>query len=118
MKSPQTPHPAVSPVVAPSPPETRKVYTVEFKRKAVDLMHQGEQSATALALQLGVRRNQLYKWSKALDQQGVAIEPKSRGPAPGSEQSELTKLRRQLARANEELAILKKADAYFARHKK
>lgn len=115
--------PQITPLSAPTPAatpvrETRKVYTIEFKRTAVDLMRQGDKRAAALALELGIRRNQLYKWAKALDQAGAAGTPKKRGPAPGSEQSELVKLRRQLASAHEELAILKKADAYFARHKK
>lgn len=118
MKSPQ-----IAPLSVPTPAatparETRTVYTIEFKRTAVDLMRQSDKSATALALELGIRRNQLYKWAKALDHEGAASTPKKRGPAVGSEQSELVKLRRQLASAHEELAILKKADAYFARHKK
>lgn len=118
MKSVRTPQPLAATAAKPEAPQTRKVYTIEFKRKAIDLMRQGDKSATALALELGVRRNMLYKWAEALDQEGATTVPKSRGPAPGSEQSEMAKLRRQLARANEELAILKKADAYFARSKK
>ncbi len=41
---------------------TRTRYTKEFKRQAVELLENRDQSATDLARELGVRQNQLYKW--------------------------------------------------------
>jgi transposase len=42
-------------------PLERTVYSTEFKLEAVQRMREGPLSATALALELGIRRNQLYK---------------------------------------------------------
>lgn len=42
----------------------RKQFTPEFKREAVQLLDNGSRSASELARELGVRRNQLYKWQR------------------------------------------------------
>ena len=114
MKSPQ-----IAPLSVPTPAatparETRTVYTIEFKRTAVDLMRQSDKSATALALELGIRRNQLYKWKEQLGSKG---EKAFRGPGrkPVAEESEVSRLKRELAKVTEERDILKKTVAYFAR---
>lgn len=44
----------------------RKQFTPEFKREAVQLLESGSRSASAMARELGVRRNQLYKWQTEL----------------------------------------------------
>jgi transposase len=74
-------------------------------------------NVTALALELGVRRNLLYKWAKALDARGPGTGFRGRGRLPADQESEIVRLRRELAKANEELAILKKFDAYLTRRK-
>lgn len=43
-----------------------KTFTREFKIEAVRLMETSERSSTELAMELGVRRNQLYKWKEQL----------------------------------------------------
>lgn len=96
----------------------RAVFTDEFKRMAASRLRDGRQSATDLAVELGLRRNQLYKWAKQLDEQASGDHFRSPGrPAP-SELSEVEQLRRRLAKAEQELAILKKLDAYLTRLKK
>ncbi len=67
-----------------------------------------------LALELGVRRNQLYKWKEQLNGKG---ESAFGGPGrkPASQESEVVRLKRELAKVTEERDILKKAVAYFAR---
>jgi transposase len=40
---------------------TRKQFTPEFKREAVQLLEDGSRPASELARELGVRRKQLYK---------------------------------------------------------
>lgn len=95
----------------------RKAFTKEFKLAALERMRHGEKNPTELALELGIRRNQLYKWAKALDAGGVAASFKGPGRLPAEQESEITRLRRELARANEELAILKKFDAYLTSRK-
>ena len=49
---------------------TRKRYTKEFKLEAVRLLEQGDRTAAELARELGVRRNQLYKWQQVLQSKG------------------------------------------------
>ena len=99
-------------------PALRAKFTDEFKRMAVARLRESGTNATLLALELGIRRNQLYKWANALD----ALEPggslKAPGRPPASEESEVVRLRRELARAQQELAVLKKFDAYLTRLKK
>lgn len=98
--------------------QRRAVFTKEFKLAAVARLKDGRQTATALALELGVRRNQLYKWAKTLDQNGSEGSFKSRGRKPADEESEVVRLRRELARAQQEVAILKKFDAYLKQLKR
>lgn len=86
----------------------------EFKLEAVRLLELGQKPASELALELGVRRNQLYKWKEQL---GSKKEKAFRGPGrrPASEESEVARLKRELEKVTEERDILKKAAAYFAR---
>jgi|CXWL01.1.fsa_nt_gi transposase len=94
-----------------------KVYSKEFKLQAVARLRECT-NATALADELGVKRNQLYKWSKQLEKVGVAGAFKKAGRPPLEAEDELTRLRRENKRLEMENAILKKADAYFARPKR
>jgi transposase len=103
--------------VAASPRQNRTVYPIEFKREAVARMRDGTTTATALALELGIQRNQLYKWAKMLDELPPGVIRK-RGRLPADEEAEVVRLRRKVARMEEELAILKKFDAYLTQLKK
>jgi len=103
-------------VVTPQP--KNRVFTLEFKRAAIARMQQEETTATALALELGIRRNQLYKWAKALEGTSPGDAVRGRGRLPAEQESEVVSLRRQLDRVKEELAILKKFDAYLTQKKK
>jgi transposase len=89
-------------------------FSKEFKLEAVRLLELGQKSAVQLALELGVRRNQLYKWKEQLGSKG---EKAFRGPGrkPVAEESEVSRLKRELEKVTEERDILKKAAAYFAR---
>ncbi len=46
----------------------RVTFSKEFKIEAVRLLDIGKKSAVELALELGVRRNQLYKWKEQLSE--------------------------------------------------
>ena len=59
----------------------RKQFPPEFKREAVQLLENGSRPAAALARELGIARNQLYKWQTELRARG-GLGP-SRGPEPG-----------------------------------
>lgn len=92
----------------------RQQFSKEFKLEAVRLLDLGKKSGAELALELGVRRNQLYKWKEQL---GSKKEAAFRGPGrkPASEESEVARLKRELEKVTEERDILEKAVAYFAR---
>ncbi len=109
--------PAAHPCVSDGVRE-RRAFTKEFKLNAVARLHEGKTKAVELALELGVRRNMLYKWADALKTQGEGEAFIGPGRPPKGMESEVTRLRRELAQANEELAILKKFDAYLTRHQK
>lgn len=93
-----------------------QIFTNEFKREAVTRMKTCD-SVSALALELGVRRNLLYKWSKLLEAGGLGDTLKSPGRPPLAAESEVERLLRENARLELENNILKKAQAYFAGRK-
>ena len=45
----------------------RQRFSREFKLEAVRLLELGQKPGTQLALELGIKRNQLYKWQKELN---------------------------------------------------
>jgi transposase-like protein len=94
----------------------RKSFSSEFKREAVRLLESAQKSSADLARELGVRRNQLYKWKEQLNRRGQGAFP---GSGRGSVSSdEVSRLRKELERVKEERDILKKAAAYFAKELK
>ena len=60
----------------------RPSFTKEFKLEAVRLMERGDKSAADLARELGIRRNQLYKWQEQLSVKGKADAFQSIGSDP------------------------------------
>ncbi len=91
----------------------RKQFSQEFKLEAVRFLEAGRRPASEIARELGVRRNQLYKWQERVSKNGAAAFPGSgRRSRPGDE---VARLRRELERVKEERDILKKAAAYFAK---
>lgn len=70
-----------------------------------------------LALDLGVRRNQLYKWQSQLKAKGDAAFCGS-GRTPTDPNDEVARLRKELVDVTLERDILKKAAAYFAKEVK
>jgi transposase len=68
-------------------------------------------------LELGIRRNLLYKWQKELGTKGHEAFHGS-GRKPVDQQSEVERLKAELKQVTEERDILKKAAAYFARELK
>lgn len=92
----------------------RKQFSRQFKLDAVRLLETSDKAGAELARELGIRRNQLYKWRDQVERRGEA----EAFPGPGrnaakESRSELTRLRQRIARLEEENAILKKAEAYF-----
>lgn len=94
----------------------RKQFSAEFKREAVRLLETSKKQPSDLARELGVGRNQLYKWKDQLSRRGKRA---FLGHGRRLESSdEVTRLREELERVKEERDILKKAAAYFAKELK
>lgn len=47
-----------------------KIYTKEFKLETIRLMETTDRPASEIAMELGIRRNQLYKWKAQLERKG------------------------------------------------
>ena len=58
-----------------------KTYTKEFKLEALKLMETSDRPASEVAMKLGIRRNQLYKWKEQMSKKGEAAlnRPENRG---------------------------------------
>ena len=91
----------------------RKKFSKSFKLEVVRQLKKGDKSATVLARELGLRRNQLYKWQRQVELKGEAAFSGQGRRAPPSD---VEALQRRIAELEEENAILKKAEAYFANH--
>ena len=98
-----------------NPQRERVRFTKEFKLEAVRLLDRGEKPAAQLALELGVARNQIYKWQAQLQRKGEDKAFRGSGAKRLSERSEVEQLKRELKKVTEERDILKKAAAYFAK---
>lgn len=92
----------------------RQSFTKEFKLEAIGLLESSGKPAAEVARELGIRRNQLYKWAEQLQTKGKDSVFPGHGRRAGGE-AELATLKRENARLKEENAILKKAAQYFAR---
>ena len=92
----------------------RKYFSKSFKLEVVRQLRKGDKSATVLARELGIRRNQLYKWQEQMIKTGEVASAKKGRPRK-EDQSEVTKLRQELKRVKEENEILKKAAVFFAK---
>ena len=95
-----------------------KTFTREFKLEAVRLMTESNRPSSDIAAELGIRRNQLYKWKEQLETKGETAFSNKRGRPIKENQSELTTLRQENKRLQEEVEILKKAAVYFAKELK
>jgi len=89
------------------PGKTRKRHTQQYKTEALALADRI--GVSAAAKQLGLHDSQLYSW------RGKARLNQERSEVEEQFAIENARLKRQLAEQAEELAILKKAAAYFAK---
>lgn len=93
----------------------RKRFSPEFKREAVRLLERGDKEISQLARELGVRRNQLYKWKAELENHGEAAFPGKGGRPKDQLSDETAALKSEVKKLREENEILKKAAIFFAR---
>ncbi len=95
--------------------QTRKAFSPEFKHEAVRLLEREDKPSAQLARELGVRRNQLYKWQKEVHAYGKEAFPGHGKRVASKQVNETSVLKAELTKLREENEILKKAALYFAR---
>jgi transposase len=91
---------------------TRRKYTADFKREAVELSYQEGSSVVRIAQELGINPNILYRWRVEMRQEGREAFP-GHGNIKASEK-EFSELKKELARVKQERDILKKALSIFS----
>lgn len=90
--------------------QQRNQYSEEYRSEAIKLADRI--GVTAAAKQLGLHGSQIYGWK------GKERRLESQSEAEKRLLTENARLKRQLSEQEEELAILKKTSAYFARNQK
>lgn len=93
----------------------RRTYTDEFKWEALRLWESSGKSAQAIERELGMSSGLLSKWKMKAEADGGKAFPGRGRLTP--EQEEIRQLRRELAIAQQERDILKKAVAIFSNPK-
>ena len=93
--------------------QTRKVYTKEFKLKAVELSNV-RGNAQEVARDLGIEGGLIYRWRKELANSSDLAFSGNGNTQLTPEQNELKRLRKELADVKMERDILKKAVSIFS----
>ena len=92
--------------------KNKRYHSPEFKAEAVKLVKSKVKPIAALARDLGISGSLLHAWlrkDRDAQERGVSVKILS------AEQSEMVRLRKENLRLQEEVSILKKATAYFAK---
>ncbi len=91
---------------------TRRRFTAEFKARAVErLLEGGKGLSEVVATELGLSPGQLGSWRN----EHLAAGSAEALAARKAEQAETQRLKREVKRLEEEVEILRKAAAFFAR---
>jgi transposase len=94
----------------------RRKFSQEFKKEAVRLAREDGRSSKEVAEDLGIRADMLRRWVREFE---IEREDAFRGSGVlRSEEDELRRVKRELARVKEERDILKKAVAIFSDKKR
>lgn len=87
----------------------RRIFSVEFKREAADLVLTQHYSYTEACRSLGVGESALRRWVSQLQLERSGVTPQSKAMTP--EQQKIQALEARIARLEREKSILKKATA-------
>ena len=90
--------------------QSRQQYPDEYKLEAVKLSDRV--GTTEAARELGIQTSQIYNWRTKIRRAESTSDSENRLLA------EVARLKRELVEQRDELALLKKAAAYFARNQK
>ena len=97
---------------------TRKTYSAEFKRQAVQLATQPDHTVDEIARDLGIGPSTLGNWIRMAGEHGELAFPSEGKARPTPEQEELKRLRKENEVLRQERDILKSAAVWFAKHSK
>lgn len=84
-------------------------YPAEFRSDAVELVRSSGRSFASVARELGINQETLRHWVRSSERS-----QQSQGSGDASADSELVRLRNEVAELKTEREILRKAAAYFA----
>ena len=97
--------------IKPRPKGRRRKHSEEFKREAVQLIHDSHLSVAEAARNLGIHPNLLRKWKQNIESENEDT------LLTEDERMEMARLRTENRRLRMERDILKKAAAFFANEK-
>jgi len=95
--------------------KSRRKYSAEFKHEAVRLTQEPGRTVAEIAANLGISPGVLQRWRSQVKAHGPDVFPGHGRPRAGDE--EVLRLRKELARVQQERDILEKAKAFFARER-
>jgi transposase len=96
--------------------ESRRKYDEEFKRNAVELTYNSGKTVSQVARDLGININMLGRWRKEQTSYNDRAFPGVGKQRRGTDlEEEVRRLKKELAIAQEERDILKKATAIFSK---
>jgi transposase len=93
-------------------PRRRRSFTAEFKAEIVDLCQRGDRSVGQVARDFDLTETAVREWVKQAERDSGTRED---GGLASTEREELAQLRRENRRLREDVEILKRATAFFAK---
>jgi transposase len=93
-------------------PRRRRSFTPEFKAEIVDLCQRGDRSVGQVAKDFDLTETAVRQWVKQAERDSG---DRQDGGLASTEREELAQLRRENRRLREDVDILKRATAFFAK---
>ena len=93
-------------------PRPRRSFTDEFKAEVVELCQRGDRSVGQVARDFDLTETAVREWVKQAERDAGTRDD---GGLTTAEQGELAQLRRENRRLREDVEILKRATAFFAK---
>jgi transposase len=93
-------------------PRQRRSFTAEFKAEIVDLCQRGDRSVGQVAKDFDLTETAVREWVKQAGRDAGTLDD---GGLTTDERQELSRLRRENRRLREDVDVLKRATAFFAK---